>query len=155
MKKKNILSGTANVIDLCVKYNISRLIFTSTSAVTLIPYMGRATFAIIVNQVESKAKTPTLDTGFLIPGYPASKLRGEKLVLGAHGKTLENGEGVLLTTAIRPPIIYGEEDSWFFPSLIEISEKFNGRIPRIAGAGGKHQIVYAGKFYRLTDSKKR
>lgn len=123
------------------------MIFTSTSAVTLIPYMGRATFAIIVNQVESKAKTPTLDNGFLVPGYPASKLRGEKLVLGANGKQLENGEGVLLTTAIRPPIIYGEEDSWYFPSLIKISEKFNGRIPRIAGAGGKHQIVYAGNYF--------
>lgn len=109
--------------------------------------MGRATFAIIVNQVESKAKTPTLDNGFLVPGYPASKLRGEKLVLGVNGKQLENGEGVLLTTAIRPPIIYGEEDSWYFPSLIKISEKFNGKIPRIAGAGGKHQTVYAGNYF--------
>lgn len=55
--------------------------------------MGRATFSLIINQTESKAKTPLGDNAFLIPGYPSSKLRAETIVLGAHGATLANGRG--------------------------------------------------------------
>lgn len=94
--------GTKVVVNLCIKYNVSRLIYTSTSAVTLMPYMGRATFSLIVNQTESKAKTPTNDNGFLIPGYPSSKLRAEKIVLGAYGATLANGVGTyIFSTRIK------------------------------------------------------
>lgn len=88
--------GTKNVINLCIKYNINRLIYTSSAIVSLIPYMGRASFSIIVNQTESKALTPTVDSGFLIPGYPATKLRAEKMVLDAYGATLSNGEGIYI-----------------------------------------------------------
>lgn len=87
-------TGTKVVINLCIKYNIPRLVYTSTSAVTLMPYMGRATFSVIINQTESKAKTPSTDNGFLIPGYPSSKLRAEKIVLNSYGATLANGVGM-------------------------------------------------------------
>lgn len=52
-----------------------------------------STMAIIVNQTEPKAKTPAVDSAFLIPGYPASKLRAEKLVSMADGTMLANGKG--------------------------------------------------------------
>lgn len=55
--------------------------------------MGRATFALVINQTESKAKTPSTDSGFLIPGYSSSKLRAEKIVLAAYGATLGNRVG--------------------------------------------------------------
>lgn len=55
--------------------------------------MGRATFALVINQTESKAKTPSTDSGFLIPGYSSSKLRAEKIVLAAYGATLGNHVG--------------------------------------------------------------
>lgn len=55
--------------------------------------MGRATFALVINQTESKAKTPSVDNGFLVPGYPSSKLRAEKIVLAAYGATLGNRVG--------------------------------------------------------------
>lgn len=65
--------------------------------VVLQPYMGRATFALLINQTESKAQPPADESGFLIPGYPASKLRAEKLVLLADGTPLaadgDDGKG--------------------------------------------------------------
>lgn len=39
---------------------------------------------------------------------------------------------------------YGEEDPYFFPTIAKITEKIGGVIPKILGAGGKHQITYAG-----------
>uniref|UniRef100_A0A336N122 CSON010444 protein n=1 Tax=Culicoides sonorensis TaxID=179676 RepID=A0A336N122_CULSO len=50
----------------------------------------------------------------------------------------------LKTVALRFPIMYGEEDRTCFTKLIELSEKWNGQIPKIAGDGGKHQLIYAG-----------
>lgn len=89
-----ILSGTQHIIDLCLRHSVGRLVFTSTAAVTLQPYMGRATFALVINQTESKAQTPVDGVnGFLVPGYPASKLRAENLVLRANGTELANGNG--------------------------------------------------------------
>lgn len=58
--------------------------------------MGKGTFSIIVNQTESKAKTPTTDSQFLIPGFPASKLRAEKMVLSSYGLKLSNGKGKVI-----------------------------------------------------------
>lgn len=49
--------------------------------------------AVIVNQTEAKAKTPAIESAFLIPGYPSSKLRAEKLVTVADGAMLQNGKG--------------------------------------------------------------
>lgn len=92
---------------------------------------------------------PTTDSQFLIPGYPPSKLRGEKLVLEAHGKKLNNGNEALRTVALRVPIMYGEEDRTCFNKIIEVAENWNGQIPRFAGDGGKHQIMYAGKHSKI------
>lgn len=57
------------------------------------PYLGKGTFSVIVNQTESRAKTPTVDSQFLMPGFPASKLRAEKMVLRSNGMELDNGKG--------------------------------------------------------------
>lgn len=51
----------------------------------------------------------------------------------------------LSTVALRFPLMYGEEDRQCFSKLIAVSEKWNGQIPKIAGDGGKHQLIYAGK----------
>lgn len=57
--------------------------------------MGRATFALVINQTESKAKTPSTNSGFLDrSGYSSSKLRAEKIVLAAYGATLGNRVGM-------------------------------------------------------------
>jgi hypothetical protein len=58
--------------------------------------MGKGTFAIIVNQTENKAKTASCDSQFFIPGFPASKLRAEKMVLSSYGRKLSNGKGKVI-----------------------------------------------------------
>lgn len=63
--------------------------------------MGKGTFSIIVNQTEVKAKTPSTDSQFLIPGFPASKLRAEKMVLSAYGLKLSNGKGKVIKYTYR------------------------------------------------------
>lgn len=57
--------------------------------------MGKGTICIIVNQTESKAKTPSTESGFLIKGFPGSKLRAEKIVLAAYGTELKSQKGKL------------------------------------------------------------
>jgi hypothetical protein len=87
------VAGTQNVVSLCVEMGISRLVFCSTSEVTLTPYLG-GIYTLIINQTECKALPPSCDyeRQLLLPGYPASKLRAEKLVLAANDRPLANGE---------------------------------------------------------------
>ncbi|XP_055687921.1 3 beta-hydroxysteroid dehydrogenase/Delta 5--_4-isomerase type 2 [Lutzomyia longipalpis] len=137
------VDGTRNVVNLCVKYRVPRLVFTSTSAVTLVPYMG-STFAVILNQTEGKARVPDDESEFIIPGYIASKLRAEKIVLDANETPLRDSNDVLRTLSLRPTLMYGECDERFFPLLMRIGARFGGQIPRIAGVGGKQQLTYVG-----------
>lgn len=85
--------GTRNVINLCVENNVKTLIHTSDTLVTFVAFTKMGMFAAIINETESKTRMPTTDEQFLVLGYPASKLRGEKLVLAANGKPLSNGKG--------------------------------------------------------------
>lgn len=50
----------------------------------------------------------------------------------------------LSTTALRPTLTYGECDLHFVPQVLEFLSRRGYTYPRIAGAGGKQQIVYAG-----------
>lgn len=52
--------------------------------------------------------------------------------------------GELITTSIRPTVLYGEEDPYFFPTLAKCTKKLGGIIPKVLGAGGKHQMTYVG-----------
>lgn len=145
--------GTQSVVDLCIKQNVKRLIYTSCGSVCMVPFKGSSS-TVVINQTESKASTPTysadkpieeFDSQFIMRGYSASKLRAEQIVLSAHGRALSNGTGKLYTTAIRPPLTYGEGDNHFMPIVMEYLTKNSYVYPRIAGAGGKQQLCYAGK----------
>lgn len=119
----------------------------------MVPFKGRSTFTLIINQTEAKAPTPKynaqdpidFEKQFLIPGYSASKFRAETIVLNSNEATLNNQKGYLTTTAIRPPLTYGEADELFVPNVIKYLSTHKYMYPRIAGAGGKQQICYAGK----------
>ncbi|XP_023718357.1 3 beta-hydroxysteroid dehydrogenase/Delta 5--_4-isomerase type 2 isoform X2 [Cryptotermes secundus] len=139
------VTGTQNVVSLCVEMGIPRLVFCSTSEVTLTPYLG-GIYTLIFNQTECKALPPSCDyeRQLLLPGYPASKLRAEKLVLAANGRPLADGRGRLHTVALRPTLLYGEQDPRLLPSLIQLSEKMEGTLMRFAGPGGRQQITYVG-----------
>lgn len=106
--------------------------------------MGKVAFSIVINQTESKVKPVMSDSDLIIPGYATTKLRAEKIVLGANRTNLSQGSGELVTTAIRPTVMYGEEDHLFFPTMAKWANKFGGVIPRFLGAGGKHQMTYVG-----------
>lgn len=54
--------------------------------------------------------------------------------------------GELITVSIRPTVLYGEEDQHFFPTLAKVTKKTGGIIPKILGAGGKHQMTYVGMW---------
>uniref|UniRef100_A0A0A1WJ39 3 beta-hydroxysteroid dehydrogenase/Delta 5-->4-isomerase type 3 n=1 Tax=Zeugodacus cucurbitae TaxID=28588 RepID=A0A0A1WJ39_ZEUCU len=146
------VNGTSAVVDLCVQHNVKRLIYTSCASVCLVPFKGYSTFTIVINQTESKANTPTFnaqdpvnfDKSFLIPGYSSSKLRAETIVLNSNGTLLSNQIDYLETVAIRPPLTYGEGDEKFVPRIFEYLSSRGFSYPRIAGAGGKQQLVYAG-----------
>lgn len=51
----------------------------------------------------------------------------------------------LLTVALRPTMMYGEEDYKFMPTIIKVAHNFNQQIPKLFGQGGKHQITYVGE----------
>lgn len=148
---------------------MSRLIYTSSASVALSGYLGKAPFAVVVNQTESRIKPASCDSDLIIPGYAVTKNRAERIILGGNGANLANGtgnfiknstfslqsmqqsfdyfvSGELLTCAIRPTVIYGEEDPYFFPTIAKATKKTGGLIPKLLGAGGKHQITYAGKY---------
>lgn len=52
--------------------------------------------------------------------------------------------GELITTSIRPTVFYGEEDPYLFPTMAKMTKKTGGIIPKLLGAGGKHQMTYVG-----------
>lgn len=81
------------MVNLCIKHNVPRLIYTSSASVTLTSYLGLAPFAVVVNLTESKTKPVTADKEILVPGYSVTKFRAEKIVLGANGTNLANSTG--------------------------------------------------------------
>lgn len=131
------------MIDLCIEHDVKYLIYTSDIVVGMVPLTSSAVIAAVVNATESKAQYPLTDSGYIVPGYSSTKLKGEKLVLKSHQSPLKSGSGTLITTALRVALIYGEEDK-LFTRIIKVAEKWNGKVPRFAADGGKHQLIYAG-----------
>ncbi|KAM8709200.1 hypothetical protein ACLKA7_016072 [Drosophila subpalustris] len=146
------INGTRAVVDLCIQHNVKRLVYSSCTSVCFVPFKGRSTFSAVINSTESKTDTPTLDSSklweqdneFLIAGYASSKLRAENIVLNSNGAPLQNQQDYLATSAIRAPLTYGECDSHFVTNIFDYLSKRNWVFPRIAGVGGKQQLVYAG-----------
>ncbi|KAH8384449.1 3 beta-hydroxysteroid dehydrogenase/Delta 5--_4-isomerase [Drosophila serrata] len=146
------VNGTLAVVDLCIQNNVKRLVYTSCTSVCFVPFKGRSTFSAVINSTESKTDTPTLDSStlweqdnqFLIAGYASSKLRAENIVLNSNGAPLQNQTEYLATSAIRAPLTYGECDSHFITKIFDYLSTRSWVFPRIAGVGGKQQLVYAG-----------
>nr|CAD7571432.1 unnamed protein product [Timema californicum] len=136
------VTGTENILAMCINQNIPRLVYCSTSEVTLVPYLGGC-FSLVVNQTESKALPPSNEHSLVFPGYPASKLRAEQIILAADKTPLPRG-GYLRTIALRPTLLYGEQDCRLVTPLLKMARLQNGRLVRFAGPGGKQQITYVG-----------
>lgn len=95
------VDGTKNVLKGCRARGVSRLVYTSTPSV-----------------VFAQADLCAVNEAYPYPEryicyYPATKSIAERLVLGA------NGEQDLLTTALRPHLIWGPGDRHLIPKVLE------------------------------------
>lgn len=133
MKTTNI-TGTKNIIDGCIKQNVSRLVFASTSDMVV------GTEHIFYG---TESTTP-IPTTFMIGKYGETKCESEKLVLKASGELLANGRTTLRTAALRPTPFYGEQDKKFFYSVLQYTKKNKGYYRRIRSLDERLQICYVG-----------
>jgi len=101
---KTNVTGTQNVIDGCIRNNISRLVYTSTPSVV---FDGTDMLG-----VDESVPYPARFNAF----YPETKAKAEQLVLKATGKRLR-------TVVLRPHQIWGPGDPHFAPRLIARAKK--------------------------------
>jgi len=101
---KTNVTGTQNVLDACIRSDISRLVYTSTPSVV---FDGTDMLG-----VDESVPYPAKFNAF----YPETKAKAEQLVLKATGKRLR-------TVVLRPHQIWGPGDPHFAPRLIARAKK--------------------------------
>jgi nucleoside-diphosphate-sugar epimerase len=122
------VDGTQNVIDACLSRGVSRLVHTSSPSVT---FDGGD--AVGADERLPYPKTHLYD-------YGRTKAEAERRVLQANAQPHKKGPTVLLTTALRPHIIYGPGDPHIVPRMV--ARHVQGRL-RIVGDGtNKIDITY-------------
>ncbi|XP_062966165.1 short-chain dehydrogenase/reductase family 42E member 1-like [Cynocephalus volans] len=112
IEKVNI-RGTDNVLQVCRRRGVPRLIYTSTSNVV---FGGQ----VIRNGNES---LPYLPLHLYPDHYSRTKSIAEKKVLEANGTALDRGDGVLRTCALRPAGIYGPGEQRHLPRIVSYIER--------------------------------
>ncbi|ORX97332.1 sterol-4-alpha-carboxylate 3-dehydrogenase, decarboxylating [Basidiobolus meristosporus CBS 931.73] len=105
LSEKVNVHGTENVIRVCKKMNVQKLVFTSTASVI---FDGS-------NIVNADETVPYVQSAF--DPYMVTKAKAEKMILAA------NGQDGLLTVAIRPSGVYGPGDKLMIPSYIAYAKK--------------------------------
>jgi 2-alkyl-3-oxoalkanoate reductase len=110
--------GTRHVLEGCRRHGVGRLIYTSSPSVT---FDGRDQCG-----VDESAPYPTR----WLCHYPHSKALAEQEVLAA------NGEGGLVTCALRPHLIWGPGDRHLIPRLIA-----RARAGRLVQVGGGANLI--------------
>lgn len=106
--------GTGHVIEGCRRHRVRALVYTSSPSVTFDGTDQRG--------IDESAPYPAR----WLCAYPQTKALGEQAVLAAHAA------GQLHTAALRPHLIWGEDDPHLFPRLIARAR--SGRL-RIVGRG--------------------
>ncbi|MEK7485851.1 MAG: NAD-dependent epimerase/dehydratase family protein [Planctomycetota bacterium] len=114
--------GTQNVLDGCLKHQIRKLVYTSSPSIV---FEGNP----LENVDESipYAKHP-------LTAYQKTKAEAERRVLSANGK-----EG-LMTTALRPHLIWGPRDNHIIPRIIERAKA--GKLKMIGSGKNKVSHIY-------------
>ena len=112
---KTNVTGTQNVIEGCLRNDISRLVYTSTPSVV---FDGTD-----MEGVDESVPYPTRFNAF----YPETKARAEQLVLKAGGRRLR-------VVVLRPHQIWGPGDPHFAPRLI-------ARAKKLKRIGNGHNLV--------------
>jgi len=116
------VDGTGNLLAACRAQGVGRLVYTGSPSAT---FDGRDA----ENATEAEQPYPT---HFEAP-YPKSKALAEQLVLAANGPEL-------VTTAVRPHLIYGPGDPHIVPRLI--ARRRQGRLLRVGEGNNRVGITY-------------
>uniref|UniRef100_A0A8C2TX08 Short chain dehydrogenase/reductase family 42E, member 2 n=1 Tax=Coturnix japonica TaxID=93934 RepID=A0A8C2TX08_COTJA len=101
------INGTRYIIDACKQRNITRLIYTSTVNVV---------FGGLPIEDGDEETVPYFPIEKHVDHYSRTKSIAEQMVLAANGTPLAGG-GVLYTSVLRPPGIYGPEEQRHLPRL--------------------------------------
>lgn len=113
------LAGTRNVLAACRAANVRNLVYTSTPSVV---FNGRD-----IDGGDESLPYCTADSDACF--YALSKAEAERAVLGADSETLR-------TVALRPHLIWGDDDPHLIPRVVEQASL--GRL-RIVG-NGKNRV---------------
>lgn len=107
------VGGTDNILQVCRRRGVPRLVYTSTFNVI---FGGQ----VIRNGDES---LPYLPLHLHPDHYSRTKSIAEKKVLEASGTTLLRSDGVLRTCALRPAGIYGPGEQRHLPRIVSYIER--------------------------------
>ena len=107
------VQGTQNVIDACLRHEVTRLIFTSSPSVV---FDGQDQ-----ENIDESAPYPSR----FLAHYPRTKAMAEQLVMGANGPRLA-------TVSLRPHLIWGPGDNHLVPRIVSRAKA--GRL-RLVGSG--------------------
>lgn len=107
------VGGTENVLRVCQRRGVPRLVYTSTYNVI---FGGQ----VIRNGDES---LPYLPLHLYTDHYSRTKSIAEKKVLEANGSALDGANGVFRTCALRPAGIYGPGEQRHFPRVVSYIER--------------------------------
>nr|HID58844.1 NAD-dependent epimerase/dehydratase family protein [Desulfobacterales bacterium] len=114
--------GTQNVIEACQKHGVPKLVYTSSPSVV---FDGTD-----MEGVDETYPYPSRHMSY----YTATKAMAEQLIISANAK------GGLLTTALRPHLIFGPRDNHLFPRVIQRAK--TGRLVIVGNAKNKVDVVY-------------
>ncbi|XP_076435045.1 3 beta-hydroxysteroid dehydrogenase/Delta 5--_4-isomerase type 4-like [Babylonia areolata] len=132
MERVNV-DGTLNVVRACLHNNVGRLLYCSTVDVVVgfDPIRGGA-----------EEDTP-IPPHFLFPGYPETKLQGERLVLSAHRQPCQDGSQ-LHTLSLRANVMYGELDPYYVTAALQSAKSTGGQLLRVGEGRALFQQSYVG-----------
>ncbi len=115
------VGGTQNVIDACLEERVQRLVHVSTQSVIFAfdDHLG----------TDESLPIPARHRDY----YSATKAEAEKRVLAAHGASL-------FTTALRPHMIWGPQDTTILPRIEGLARK--GQLLLVGGGLGQVSLSY-------------
>lgn len=115
------VTSTENIINSCRENGVAKLVYTSSPSVI---FDG--------SDQDGIDETTPYPTHYESP-YPETKAIAEQLVIEA------NSDG-LLTTSLRPHLIFGPRDNHLIPSLLAKARQ--GRVPQVGDGTNKVDLTY-------------
>ena len=113
--------GTKNIIEACQKANVKKLVYTSSPSVVFDGEDIKGDGEEI-----SYAKKHWCH-------YPVTKMMAEELVLKANSERL-------ITSSLRPHLIWGPKDPHFIPRLVERAK--SGKLKQIGSGENLVDVIY-------------